>query len=284
MWCVTRDCCGLFCASFTLILMCFAEFVQLFFVIGPWKGTFSVYSIVYTAFFLLSLFSHVRCMTQNPGAVPRIPITEEMTVKACQRCQSQKPIDAHHCRTCQRCIIRLDHHCPWVNNCVGYLNQKHFVLFLFWTGVTCLWCFITLGVRFYKCANLKTEQLRADYCVPSPADTICCVLNFVEAILFGLFVTVMMFDQFSVIFDNTTYIHKLKGMKRNQRRNMYDSLVFTFGETMGFGWLLPKPTPQGAIDNFLSMCGIKDASAARNSSKRKPESSKPEREKQTKQE
>ncbi len=33
----------------------------------------------------------------------------------CRRCQCVKPPRAHHCSTCDRCIMKMDHHCPYVH-------------------------------------------------------------------------------------------------------------------------------------------------------------------------
>ncbi|GAB4844649.1 hypothetical protein Ancab_038051 [Ancistrocladus abbreviatus] len=54
-------------------------------------------------------------------------------VRYCVHCQNSKPPRCHHCSVCQRCVLKMDHHCVWVVNCVGARNYKFFLLFLLYT-------------------------------------------------------------------------------------------------------------------------------------------------------
>ncbi|KAF8424488.1 DHHC palmitoyltransferase-domain-containing protein [Tirmania nivea] len=57
----------------------------------------------------------------------------------CKKCEAWKPPRCHHCRKCGRCVLRMDHHCPWTNNCVGYQNLPHFLRFLCYATYTTLY-------------------------------------------------------------------------------------------------------------------------------------------------
>ncbi|XP_061607637.1 palmitoyltransferase ZDHHC23-A-like [Phyllopteryx taeniolatus] len=48
----------------------------------------------------------------------------------CPVCKIARPPRAGHCRTCGACVQRLDHHCVWINSCVGQGNHRSFLLTL----------------------------------------------------------------------------------------------------------------------------------------------------------
>lgn len=49
---------------------------------------------------------------------------------ACPTCMIRKPVRSKHCRECGYCVARMDHHCVWLDGCVGLQNHGRFVGFL----------------------------------------------------------------------------------------------------------------------------------------------------------
>ena len=47
-----------------------------------------------------------------------------------------RPAKSSHCGVCNNCVIGFDHHCTFLNNCIGRRNVREFVLLLLFGLVT----------------------------------------------------------------------------------------------------------------------------------------------------
>ncbi len=169
-------------------------------------------NLSFAAFFGLTSYFYVMCMMADPGFVPKLNgIAEQRAVidelisqwkfdeaNFCVTCMIRTPLRSKHCRRCKRCVAKHDHHCPWVYNCVGVNNHRHFFLYLINMMMGVL--IFDTAVYYYLSARAATASetcsiLSAGLCRVVNADALTLIVA-VWATLQLSWVSMLMFVQF----------------------------------------------------------------------------------------
>ncbi|XP_029382626.1 palmitoyltransferase ZDHHC3 isoform X2 [Echeneis naucrates] len=189
----------------------------------------TLHGSVFNLILLLLLACHSKAVFSDPGMVP-LPDTaidfsdlrsqsSRMNERGCEgwtvcnRCETYRPPRAHHCRVCQRCIRRMDHHCPWINNCVGELNQKYFIQFLFYTGMASLYSLVLVVSAWVWRIRTEGDGDAEKEGEESPSKHLIVahyIILLVESVLFGVFVMVIFYDQLISIITDETPIEQMR--------------------------------------------------------------------------
>ena len=90
-------------------------------------------------------------------------------IDLCPECEVIKSARSRHCAICNRCVERFDHHCPWINNCVGIKNHNAFIMFLF-----SIWSKIVLTISANAFSAWVFFNLEEDFtCVDDACTKFC---------------------------------------------------------------------------------------------------------------
>eukprot|EP00347_Sterkiella_histriomuscorum_P009544 403340798 len=102
--------------------------------------SFDIFWRVIQIVFGISFLSLIITWNKDPGYLKQdksldFNNTLELLIPAqlCPECQVIRTDRSRHCNICKRCVDRFDHHCPWINNCVGVKNHGIFYLYIVFT-------------------------------------------------------------------------------------------------------------------------------------------------------
>jgi len=153
----------------------------------------------------------------------------------CKWCNKYKPDRCHHCRVCRTCILKMDHHCPWIYNCVGFKNQKFFFQLLFYTFV----CTQLISWTMFSSMKQALDEDQDFYNMFALlfGETLCGFLGIMATAFFGFHIWLMSKAMSTIEFCE-------KSMKKTgYNHSAYDrGICANFADVLGdwpWLWLLP---------------------------------------------
>ena len=164
----------------------------------------------------------------------------------CRSCYVVRPINVHHCTICHSCVLEQDHHCPWVNNCVGLFNKKYFILFNFYAILSVVYSFIIFGYyALYK--HLQFFYNNNIY-------IICSIFFIIIGIIYGAFTTILLVEQYTNINHDCNLCDYNNGILL-EKSTFRQQLLIIFGDKFSLKWFLPFYSG-GNYNLYLKICKI----------------------------
>ncbi|KAJ5438371.1 Palmitoyltransferase akr1 [Penicillium daleae] len=186
-----------------------------------------ILNILFAVFFSFTTYFYALAMIEDPGYVPKLSSRNQQRemVKElfeqwkfdeenfCVPCLSRKPLRSKHCRRCGRCVAKHDHHCPWIDNCVGANNLRHFVLYIISLEIGII-LFVQISVGYIQglppVTGAKCNVINDTLCDIVTRDTFTLVLN-IWIVIQLVWVTMLCAVQLVQVSRNQTTYENMRG-------------------------------------------------------------------------
>jgi len=172
-----KKCTQLIPLVFAVLLICVTTTLYFVYVCPDLVARYHfVIAILHGILTFLVLLMFGRATFTDPGVFPRAPESEDdendlrqplyrnieirgITVKMkwCETCRFYRPPRCTHCSVCNNCVEVFDHHCPWVDNCIGKHNYRYFFFFILFLSchIVCVIILTAVYIMNQKASPIK---------------------------------------------------------------------------------------------------------------------------------
>ena len=169
-----------------------------------------IFGIIFGVSFTLTALFGIVTMTVDPmdinvwrceeGLAP-----EQDAMAYCKNCRVNVQLDSKHCWDCNKCVSNYDHHCPWLNTCIGTRNYLYFYISI-WSLLVMLAVSSTADilviVNHAAAAGDSTNALGLGNILVWLISIVLALLNIPLCFLDS---TLVVFHTYLVVLDITTY-------------------------------------------------------------------------------
>ena len=187
--------------------------------------------IFHNLIYILSAFVIFKGGCTDPGIIPRqygsnnqfrtkiynVVINGSLLkLSYCQTCSIFKPPRTSHCRACDNCCQRFDHHCIWLGNCVGKRNYKYFYLLLIFISINTF-----VEIIYNICILVDSIKDKDEKKIKNRIFTIVVVsaTSFYGLMFFIFFIGKLLIVHTRLLIQNFTFYEDFKQKLKNPAKN-----------------------------------------------------------------
>lgn len=163
-----------------------------------------------------TLYQNNSFSSSSNDNIPAASVTKEKIsqnndvmspIVLCPTCLRLKVERCHHCKQCNKCVQKMDHHCPWLANCVGANNYKYFLLTIIYGFITSTIVLFTFWEYIYKI--MLIEDISLLFCIYNLFIYICNMILW----MFNFY---LIWNNWINVINNLTTIEKADFIRFNE--------------------------------------------------------------------